>query len=187
MKRPLAIAFAAALLEAGPLAGASATASLSVSVTVSSNCQLSASSVAFGTYDPVVANFAAPVTGTGGVTITCTRGTAASLTLGPGANPSGSTRRMRGRNELHRLRTLHAGSREPGRAVQLRVPEGVGCGRRPCLHALFRPQPRPQVVQCLRSHSRSSGRSRRRLLRCGRGNGQLLRRGATTARRPSPA
>ncbi len=96
MKPALAIAFAAALLEAGPLAGASATASLSVSVTVSSNCQISASSVAFGTYDPVLANFAAPVTGTGGVTITCTRGTSASLTLGPGSNASGSTRRMRG-------------------------------------------------------------------------------------------
>jgi spore coat protein U-like protein len=96
VRRLLAIAFAAALLEAGPLAGASATASLSVSVTVSSNCQISASSVAFGTYDPVLANFAAPVMGTGGVTITCTRGTSASLTLGPGANPAGSARRMRG-------------------------------------------------------------------------------------------
>lgn len=98
MRRPPAIALAAALalLEAGPLAGASATATLSVSVTVSSNCQISTSSVAFGTYDPVLANLTAPATGAGGVTITCTRGTSASLTLGPGANPSGSARRMSG-------------------------------------------------------------------------------------------
>lgn len=114
MKRPLAIAFAAALLEAGTLAGASATASLSVLVTVSSNCRISASSVAFGTYDPVVANFAAPATGTGGVTITCTRGTAASLTLGPGANPSGATRRMRGGTNFIAYELYMPASESPG-------------------------------------------------------------------------
>jgi len=114
VKRPLAIAFVAALLEAGTLAGASATASLSVSVTVSSNCRISASSVAFGTYDPVVANFAAPVTATGGVTITCTRGTAASLTLGPGANPSGATRRMRGGTSFIDYELYMPASESPG-------------------------------------------------------------------------
>ena len=116
MKRGLAlfVAFAAALLAAGPLAGASATASLSVSVTVSSNCQISASSVAFGAYDPVLANFAAPVTGTGGVTITCTRGTSASLTLGPGANPSGATRRMRGGTSFIAYELYQPTSESPG-------------------------------------------------------------------------
>jgi spore coat protein U-like protein len=114
VKRPLAIAFVAALLEAGTLAGASATASLSVSVTVSSNCRIAASSVAFGTYDPVVANFSAPATGTGGVTITCTRGTAASLTLGPGANASGPTRRMRGGAGYINYELYQPASESPG-------------------------------------------------------------------------
>lgn len=114
MKRPLAIAFAAALLGAGPLAGASASATLSVAVTVSSNCQISTSSIAFGTYDPIVANFATSVTGTGGVTITCTRGTSASLTLGPGANPSGSTRRMRGGTSFIAYELYKPATESPG-------------------------------------------------------------------------
>jgi spore coat protein U-like protein len=126
VKRPLAIAFAAAILEAGPLAGASAMATLSVSVTVSSNCQISASSVAFGTYDSVVANVAAPVTGTGGVTITCTRGTAASLTLGPGANPSGSTRRMRGGTSFISYELYQPASENPGAPCSFASPRVWG-------------------------------------------------------------
>jgi len=97
MKKLLAVAAGTAtLLVAGPLAAASATATLNVTVTVSSNCQISTNSVAFGTYDPIAQNLTAPLTGNGSVVITCTRGTGASLLLGPGANPSGSTRRMRG-------------------------------------------------------------------------------------------
>ena len=127
MKRPLEIAFAAALLvEAGPLAAASATASLSVTVTVSSNCQISASSVAFGTYDPVLANFAAPVTGTGGVTITCTRGTSASLTLGPGANSSGSARRMRGGTSFITYELYMPASESPGAPCSFASPRVWG-------------------------------------------------------------
>jgi spore coat protein U-like protein len=126
VKRPLAIAFAAALLEAGSLAGASATANLSVSVTVSSNCQISASSVAFGTYDPVVANFAAPVTGAGGVTITCTRGTSASLTLGPGGNSSGSTRRMRGGTSFITYELYKPASESPGAPCSFASPRVWG-------------------------------------------------------------
>ncbi len=128
MKRPLAIAFAAALalVGAGPLAAASATASLSVSVTVSSNCQISTSSVAFGTYDPVLANFSAPVTGAGGVTITCTRGTSASLTLGPGANPSGSTRRMRGGTGFIAYELYMPASESPGAPCSFASPKVWG-------------------------------------------------------------
>ncbi len=126
MKRPLAIAFAAALLGAGPLAGASATASLSVSVTVSSNCRISASPIGFGAYDPVVANLATPVTGTGGVTITCTRGTSASLTLGPGANPSGSTRRMRGGTGFISYELYMPASESPGAPCSFASPRVWG-------------------------------------------------------------
>lgn len=126
MKRPLVLAFAAALLEAGTLAGASATASLSVSVTVSSNCRISASPVGFGTYDAVVANFAAPATGTGSVTITCTRGTPASLTLGPGSNPSGSTRRMRGGTGFIAYELYMPASGNPGAPCSFASPKVWG-------------------------------------------------------------
>ena len=126
MKHPLVLAFAAALLAAGPLAGASATASLSVSVTVSGNCQISASSVAFGTYDPVLANFATPATGAGGVTITCTRGTSASLTLGPGANPSGSARRMRGGTSFIAYELYKPASESPGAPCSFASPRVWG-------------------------------------------------------------
>jgi spore coat protein U-like protein len=128
VKRPLASAFAAALalIEAGPLAGASTTASLSVSVTVSSNCQISTASVAFGTYDPVLANFSAPATGTGGVTITCTRGSSASLTLGPGANPSGSTRRMRGGTSFITYELYKPASESPGAPCSFASPKVWG-------------------------------------------------------------
>ncbi len=123
MRPPLALAFAAALLGAGPLAGASATATLSVSVTVSGNCQISASSVAFGSYDPIVTNLSAPVTGTGGVTITCTRGTSASLTLGPGANPTGATRRMRGGTSFIAYELYKPASESPGAPCSFASPK----------------------------------------------------------------
>jgi spore coat protein U-like protein len=127
MKKLLAVvAGTATLLGAGSLAAASATATLSVTVTVSSNCQISASSVAFGAYDPVVANFAAPVTGTGGVTITCTRGTSASLTLGPGANPSGSTRRMRGGTSFITYELYKPASESPGAPCSFASPKVWG-------------------------------------------------------------
>ncbi len=128
MKRPLALAlaFAAALLEAGTLAGASATANLSVSVTVSSNCRISASPIGFGTYDPVVANYAAPATGSGSVTITCTRGTAASLTLGPGSNPSGSRRRMRGGTGFIAYELYIPSSEAPGAPCAFASPKAWG-------------------------------------------------------------
>lgn len=115
MKRPLAIALAAAgLAAASPLAGASTAATLNVSVTVSANCRISTSSIAFGTYDPVIANLSVPATGTGGVTITCTRGTAASVTLGPGANSAGPTRRMRGGTDFIAYELFMPASDSPG-------------------------------------------------------------------------
>lgn len=139
MIRPLTIALAAALLGAGPLAGASTTASLNVSVTVSSNCRISASSVAFGTYDPIGANLAAPVTGNGGVTITCTRGTSASLTLGPGANPSGATRRMRGGTSFITYELYMPASESPGAPCSFASPRVWGAAG----DAVFTPSTAP--------------------------------------------
>jgi spore coat protein U domain-containing protein, fimbrial subunit CupE1/2/3/6 len=69
-----------------------ATSNLAVTATVSANCSISTAPVAFGAYDPVVANATTPLDGTGTVTVTCTSGDAATITLGQGSNAAtGST------------------------------------------------------------------------------------------------
>jgi spore coat protein U-like protein len=73
----------------------SATANLQVSTTVSANCTITTATVAFPAYDPIVTHSAANDDGTGTVTITCTKGTLATIGLGLGANVSGTQRRMK--------------------------------------------------------------------------------------------
>ncbi len=70
------------------------TANLSVTATVVANCDISTAVVALGNYDPAVANLSAALDGTGTVTITCTKGSAPTVSLGLGGHASGSTRRM---------------------------------------------------------------------------------------------
>src|SRR5215470_3324143 len=77
-----------------PVAAASATANLGVSATVTNNCTISTAALAFGSYDPVVANASTNLDGTGTVSVACTKGTSATVGLGLGSNASGSTRRM---------------------------------------------------------------------------------------------
>jgi len=91
-----AIAAAAALVAAlAPrVSAATATANLTVSATVTNNCTVSTNALAFGSYDPVVANAAANLDGTGTLSVACTRGATAVLGLGAGSNSSGSTRRL---------------------------------------------------------------------------------------------
>jgi spore coat protein U-like protein len=94
-----AVAVGAATIIGGYVAESSAatqTANLGVSATVTNNCTISTGAVAFGAYDPVVANAAANLDGTGTVTVACTKGSTATIGLGLGANPSGSVRRMSG-------------------------------------------------------------------------------------------
>lgn len=71
-----------------------ATANLNMSATVCNNCTISTAALAFGAYDPVVANAASNLDGTGTVTIVCTRGALATIGFGVGSNASGATRRM---------------------------------------------------------------------------------------------
>src|SRR5512138_1082750 len=77
-----------------PVSAATATANLGVSATVTNNCTISTTALAFGSYDPVVANAATNLDGTGTVSVACTKGTTATVGLGVGSNASGSTRRM---------------------------------------------------------------------------------------------
>ena len=66
-----------------------------MSATVTNNCTISTAALAFGSYDPVVANASTNLDGTGTVVVACTKGSTATIGLGLGANASGSTRRMR--------------------------------------------------------------------------------------------
>lgn len=89
MKTKLIQLIAVACLMAWTATGAfaaSSTANLSVTATVGANCTISTSAVAFGSYDPVSANASSALDGVGGVTVTCTNGSAATITLGQGGN-----------------------------------------------------------------------------------------------------
>jgi spore coat protein U-like protein len=84
---------------AGTAAAGSATSNLSISASVSSNCSISTTAVAFGTYDPVVTNSSSgsDKTATGTVVVTCTKNASGvTIGLGLGTHASGSTRRMLG-------------------------------------------------------------------------------------------
>jgi spore coat protein U-like protein len=93
MKRTILSLAVLSLISVPAFAG-SATANLSVTANVSANCTISTAPVAFGAYDPVSANLAANLNGTGTVTVACTKGTAATIDLGNGNNLSGGSRRM---------------------------------------------------------------------------------------------
>ena len=86
----LALSLAA---TSGAFAG-SATNNVTVSATISNNCVLSTGTVAFGSYDPVVTNNTAPLNQTGTFTVSCTKGAAATIALGNGANFNGGHRFM---------------------------------------------------------------------------------------------
>ena len=70
------------------LNAATATSNLSTTATVVANCSISTSAVAFGNYDPIVANKTVALDASGTVTVTCTSGSATTVTLGQGTNPN---------------------------------------------------------------------------------------------------
>ena len=80
------------ILSSTPAHAGSASASMSISADVSANCTISAGALAFGAYDPVSANAASPLDGSGQLTVQCTMDAVASVELGQGDNAdAGST------------------------------------------------------------------------------------------------
>jgi spore coat protein U domain-containing protein, fimbrial subunit CupE1/2/3/6 len=80
-----------------PVFAGAATSTFTVSATVVNNCAITTTPLAFGAYDPVLANQTTPVDATGTVTITCTRGAASTVGLQAGQNglrAVGTTRAM---------------------------------------------------------------------------------------------
>ena len=71
------------------------TSSFAVTATVAANCTISAGALAFGSYDPVVTNASADLDQTSTITVACTKGSSAAVSLDDGVNASGSTRRMK--------------------------------------------------------------------------------------------
>jgi spore coat protein U-like protein len=76
------------------LEAATATASFNVTANVAANCTIVAGSLGFGSYDPVGAHASTPLNQTSTITVACTKGTSATVSLDLGTHASGSTRRM---------------------------------------------------------------------------------------------
>jgi spore coat protein U-like protein len=89
-----------ALGLAAPALAQTATANLSVTATVTKNCSITTTAVAFGSYDPIVANATTPLDGSGSVVVTCTKGAGTRIDLGLGSNAAGSVRQMLGGADL---------------------------------------------------------------------------------------
>jgi spore coat protein U domain-containing protein, fimbrial subunit CupE1/2/3/6 len=86
------LALAAGMLLAGNAFAAQTTGSFNVTASVANSCKVtSTSDIAFGAYDPAVANFSTALDATGSVSVRCTRGTAADVALNEGANKAGTS------------------------------------------------------------------------------------------------
>ena len=77
-------------------------ANMAVTANIGMNCTISTTDIAFGSYDPIVANATSSLTANGSVTTTCTVGSTGKVIIGEGLHaPEGSTnaepvRRMQG-------------------------------------------------------------------------------------------
>jgi spore coat protein U-like protein len=92
----LLVTLALATLRSGAVA-ATATTSFSVTANVISSCTIAAANLAFGNYDPVVANAASPLNVSSTVTVACTKGDVVTVGLNAGLHgpqATGTTRAM---------------------------------------------------------------------------------------------
>lgn len=69
-----------------------ATSNMSVTATIAASCTISAATLGFGSYDPIVAHAATNLDATALITTTCSIGSSPTITLDQGLNPAtGST------------------------------------------------------------------------------------------------
>ena len=87
----LSLAGAAVLQSQTP---GESTANMQVNANVIRKCTITAVPLAFGSYDPILVNATAPLDGQTTLTLACTKGTAVTIAMDPGANASGLARRM---------------------------------------------------------------------------------------------
>jgi len=69
-----------------PAFAATTTTNLSITAIVGATCNISTSSVSFGSYDPLSANVTSPLNGSGSVGTTCSNGLTNTITLDQGLN-----------------------------------------------------------------------------------------------------
>ena len=67
---------------------------MQVTALIASACTIGAGTLAFGGYDPIVANATAPLDAQGTFQVACTRNTTYTVGLGPGSFAAGATRQM---------------------------------------------------------------------------------------------
>ena len=115
--RATAVAFGiATAFAAAPASALTATVNLAVSASVAQNCTIATTALAFGAYDPVVANAATDLNANGTVTVACTKGaTGLSIGLGNGNNFS-SGRRMAGGGDFLAYGLFQPPNNTPGTA-----------------------------------------------------------------------
>jgi spore coat protein U-like protein len=74
--------------------GGQASANMQVNANVIRKCTIQTQPLAFGNYDPVLANATAPLDGQTTITVACTKGTAVIIAMDEGTNNQGNRRRM---------------------------------------------------------------------------------------------
>jgi spore coat protein U-like protein len=92
----VAVLWLASLAPAVAQSGRTKTANLQVTAEVVANCNMTANNIAFGPYDPVVANKSAHLERIDIVSMQCTPGTAVRMELDNGQHASGGQRAMTG-------------------------------------------------------------------------------------------
>ena len=91
----LALALTAGLAAATTtLSASTATSTMAVSATVVNNCTITTNPIAFGTYDPIVAQASSPLDAPGAVVLTCTKGAVTTVGLDGGVNGTSGARRL---------------------------------------------------------------------------------------------
>jgi spore coat protein U-like protein len=90
-----ALTLASLLAASVPSSAGVGSASFTALASVHTNCRVSTTPVFFGRYDPIGANRTNSLNASGAITVACVRGTAPTISLGPGISAAGATRRMR--------------------------------------------------------------------------------------------
>ena len=86
-----ALAAVAILALAAPALAATATSNFNVTASVTNNCTITSTTLAFGPYDPIVANASTPLDAAGSVDVACTKGAATTIGLSAGNNAASAS------------------------------------------------------------------------------------------------
>ena len=88
------LALGGLVTQPGTLLGQVGAAGFGVGATVLRSCDIETTPLAFGTYDPLVLHVSQPLDREASVTITCTKGTPATIGVNGGLHGSGSARQL---------------------------------------------------------------------------------------------